>query len=327
MNRPGHRLGSIVRRREFGLIALIAAVMLVVGSVDGKFLAAGNMKDLLVRSAPTAIVACGVMLVVVTAEIDISVGSLMALLAALLGLMVSRNEWNWPAWVGVPATLLIGTCIGLGTGTLVTLGKVPSIIVTLGLLTALRGATTWIMGGENIDGLPDSLGTLCKIGIGGVPIGVWAAAAVIACTGTIITFTPLGRRLYALGSSSHAARMAGLSERNLKLFVFSYTGFLTALATVVDVPRLPKIESGIGSEFELLVVTCVVVGGVSVSGGRGHLTGVVLAVFLMTMVRPVLTYLDVGETGEKWTKAIQGLFILLAVVSDRAMGRPQPGEP
>src|SRR5690606_33210641 len=113
-----------------------------------------------------------------------------------------------------------------------------------------------------------------------------------------------------------AAVLAGLSRRRLTVFAFAYTGFLTALATLVDVPRLPKIEAGIGMEFELLVVTCVVVGGVSISGGRGSLLGVLLAVVLMTMIRPVLTFLDIGEAGEKWTKAIQGLFIMLAVVAD-----------
>jgi ribose/xylose/arabinose/galactoside ABC-type transport system permease subunit len=115
--------------------------------------------------------------------------------------------------------------------------------------------------------------------------------------------------------------MAGLSEGRLKRFAFAYTGFLTALATVVDVPRLPQIEAGIGNELELLVITCVVVGGVAISGGRGTLVGVMLAVVLMTMIRPVLTYLAVGESGEKWTKAIQGVFILAAVVSDRLFRR------
>ena len=90
---------------------------------------------------------------------------------------------------------------------------------------------------------------------------------------------------------------------------------------MVDVPRLPKIEAGIGTEFELLVVTCVVVGGVSISGGRGSLTGVMLAVLLMTLIRPALTFLDIGEAGEKWTKAIQGLFILLAIISDSIVSR------
>lgn len=317
----GRFLTILVRQREFGLTVLIALLLVVVGQVDAGFFALGNLRDLLVRCAPTAIVACGVMLVVVTGEIDISVGSLMALLAALLGLTLSTHEWHWPAWAGISATLLTGTCIGLSTGALVTFGRVPSIIVTLGLLTALRGITTWVMGGENIDGLPEWLGRWTKHGMFGLPLNVWVAAAVVGFTAVLISHMPLGRRLFAVGSSRHAARIAGLSEQRLKLFVFAYTGFLTALATVVDVPRLPKIESGIGAEFELLVVTCVVVGGVSISGGRGTLLGVVLAVLLMTMVRPILTFLAVGEAGEKWTKAIQGLFILSAVVGDSLVSR------
>jgi ribose/xylose/arabinose/galactoside ABC-type transport system permease subunit len=321
MTRLANTLTALLRRREFGLTMMIAAVTIVVAAVDPGFLAVGNLKDILVRCAPTAIVACGVMLVIVTGEIDISVGSLMALLAAMMGIMISRNEWDWPVWIGIPLTLLVGTLIGLTTGSLVTIGKVPSIIVTLGLLTALRGITTLAMRGENIDGLPRSIQVLTKQGMFGLPIGVWIAAFVIVLTAAIISQTPLGRQLFAVGSSSYSARMAGLSTTRLKLFVFAYTGFLTALATVVDVPRLPKIEAGIGSGFELLVVTCVVVGGVSISGGRGRIAGVVLAVVLMTMVRPVLTFLDVGEAGEKWTKAIQGLFILLAVVIDSIMSR------
>lgn len=303
-------------RREVGLAALIALVTLSVSLVDPGFLALGNVRDILIRSAPTAIVACGLMLVVVTGEIDISVGSLMALLAAILGIALSNEHWHRPLWVGVPLVLATGTVYGLTTGMLVAFGKVPSIIVTLGLLTALRGATTWLMGGENIAGLPESLQSLAKQGPGGWPISVWTAAVVIVATWVLIRHTPTGRRLFALGSSPHAARMVGLSAARLKIFAFAYTGFLTGLATIVDVPRLPKIEAGIGVGFELLVVTCVVVGGVSISGGRGRLLGVVLAVVLMTMVRPVLTYLDVGETGEKWTKAIQGLFILMAVIGD-----------
>ena len=311
----------VLRQREVGLAILIVAICAVVGSIDSGFLSLGNWNDILSRCAPTAIVACGVMLVILTGEIDISVGSLMAMLAAILGVMISENHWNLSAAIGIPVTLLIGSLMGAFTGLLVTVGRVPSIIVTLGLLTALRGFTILMMGGTNIDGLPMGLNSLAKQGIVGLPLGIWTAAVVIAATAMLITWTPLGRRLYALGSSQHSARLTGLSERRLKLFAFTYTGFLTALATVVDVPRLPKIESGIGSDFELLVVTCVVVGGVSISGGRGRLVGVILAVVLMTMIRPVLTFLDIGEAGEKWTKAIQGLFIMLAIISDSLIAR------
>jgi ribose/xylose/arabinose/galactoside ABC-type transport system permease subunit len=326
MNVRGRQLIELLtRQRQLGLFLLIIAVAGAVSARDAGFLSAENVHDILTRAAPTAIVACGMMLVIVTGEIDISVGSLMALLAAVMGITLSNEHWDWPLWAGSGCVLLLGTAIGLTIGLLVTIGQVPSIIVTLGMLTGLRGLTTLIMGGENIDGLPAAMSRLSKHGIAGLPLGIWTAVAVILVTAAIITHAPLGRRLFALGSNPEAAALAGLSPLRLKLFVFAYTGFLTALATLVDVPRLPKIEAGIGVEFELLVITCVVVGGVSISGGRGSLLGVLLAVVLMTMVRPVLTFLDVGEAGEKWTKAIQGLFIMLAVVSDSlfVMARPE----
>lgn len=245
----------------------------------------------------------------------------LALLAAVMGLCLSKQHAQWSIWLGLPTVILLGTFVGWITGVLVTVGQVPSIMVTLGLLTALRGTATLVMRGGNIQGLPEELTWLTKQGPLEIPLSIWTAVLVMAATAWIIHRTALGRRLYAVGSSSHSAAMAGLSEGRLKRFAFAYTGFLTALATVVDVPRLPQIEAGIGNELELLVITCVVVGGVAISGGRGTLVGVMLAVVLMTMIRPVLTYLAVGESGEKWTKAIQGVFILAAVVSDRLFRR------
>ena len=331
MHRNLSLLRTLLQRRELSLLLLIVAISTVVSFFDSNFMSAVVWRDILIRCAPTMIVSCGVMLVVVTGEIDISVGSLMALLAAFMGQLMSSSEANLSCWIGIPATLCLGTFIGTVTGALVTLGRVPSIIVTLGLLTALRGLTTLVMGGQNIDGLPEGLVAAAKAGLLGLPVAIWMAVMVAVLTGVLIHHTPLGRRLFALGSSAESARMAGLNENQLKLFVFAWTGFLTALATLVDVPRLPRIEAGIGSEFELLVVTCVVVGGVSIQGGRGSLSGVLLAVVLMTMLRPVLTFLDVGESGEKWTRAVQGLFILLAVTSDlllrRSTSRPESSRP
>lgn len=324
-NPPGKLAPVLFARREYGLAVAIGVVGAIVSLVDPAFLSQQNLRDILVRSAPTAIVACGLMVVVLTGEIDISVGSLMGFLAATMGVLLSVNEWNQSLWIGLPATLLLGAGIGTITGLLVTYGRVPSIIATLGLLSALRGATMVTMGGENIDGLPERLQSLAKYGVAGMPLSVWAAALVTAATYVLLAHTPLGRRLFAVGSSEYSATMHGLSSNRLKLFAFAYVGFLTAVATIVDVPRLPKIEAGIGNGFELLVVTCVVVGGVSISGGRGSLTGVLLAVVLLTMIRPVLTFMDIGEAGEKWTKAIQGAFIILAVVADSLASRRKPG--
>ena len=304
-------------QRELTLMMLLVGITALVASIDHGFLQLGNLRDILVRAAAPSIVACGVMLVVLTGEIDISVGSLMALLAAILGLAVSEQQHQLPVSIGVVLVLATGTVIGAITGLLVTLGRVPSILVTLGLLTMLRGVTTMVMRGENIDGLPETLTEPAKYGACGLPLGVWVAPVAIGVTLVIAHATELGRQIYAVGSSRYATQMLGLPERRIKWFVFAYTGFLTGLATLVEVPRLPTIESGIGQGFELLVITAVVVGGVSILGGRGRLVGVVLAVLLLMLIRPALTFLDIGEQGEKWSRAIQGAMILVAVVADR----------
>lgn len=312
---------KVMRRREAGLVGFIILAALSVGLMDSAFLSWANWKDILVRCAPTAIVCCGVCLVVLTGEIDISTGSMMALLAAVMGNLMSSDHLGWHPVIGIPVVLLCGTLLGFFTGVLVTVGKVPSIIVTLGWLTCYRGLTTLIMRGENIGNLPRFMSEASKTGLVGIPLSVWAALAVICCTAIVLRLTPLGWRIRAAGSSGYAAEMTGLDSDRIRILVFGWTGFLVAVATLVDVPRLPRIESGIGNGFELLVVTCVVVGGVSISGGRGQLRGVLLAVVLMTMIRPMLTFMNIGEAGEKWTRAIQGLFILLAVILDQLSNR------
>lgn len=309
-------LKRTVRHRASGLVSLILIVTIGVGCVDSSFVSWANWKDILVRCAPTAIVACGVMTVILTGEIDISTGSLMALLAAVMGIIMSSDHLGWSPWVGIPITILTGASVGAITGLLVTWGNVPSIIVTLGWLASFRGLTTLIMHGGNIGSLPDWLVDGTKRGYVGIPLSIWVTLVVVSATWFILHKLPLGWRIKAVGSSRQSAEILGLNTRAIRFFTFVYTGILTACATLIEVPRLPRIEAGIGVGFELLVVTCVVVGGVSISGGRGNLCAVVLAVLLMTLIRPMLTFLNIGDEAEKWTRAIQGCFILVAVVLD-----------
>ena len=310
-------LKNILLRREAGLLALIVVSTVIVSIIDFGFLSWTNWKDILVRASPTLIVSCGVMLVILTGEIDISTGSLMALLSAILGILLSSDHLNWNTWAGAFGVIAVSGFIGCITGLLVTIGRVPSIIVTLGWLTAFRGLTIFIMKGENIGNLPNDLLQLTKYGWVGIPLSIWTAVLVVLLTWLILNFSPLGWQIRATGSSSYSASMKGITSNKVKIIAFTFTGLMTGLATIVEVPRLPRIESGIGVGFELLVVTCVVVGGVSITGGKGKIRGVVLAVILMTMIRPLLTFLNLGESGEMWTKAIQGLFILTAVMLDQ----------
>jgi ribose/xylose/arabinose/galactoside ABC-type transport system permease subunit len=318
-------VAALLREREIGLLLLIVLLTIAATSRDTAFLAAQNWTDILVNAAPVMVVACGMMLVIVTGEIDISIGSLTGLLAGLLAVMSSTAQLHWHPAIAIIVTLAAGTLIGLGTGTLVTFGKVPSIIATLGLLTALRGATIWVMKGNTIGDFPPAIRFFGTGKILGVPTMLVIAMVVTAITGWLIVQTALGRRLFALGSNTSAAKLAGLSERRLKLFVFAWVGFLTAVGTVMLTGKLGIVDPAVGKGYELLVVTCVVVGGVSISGGRGKLRGVVLAVILMVMIKTVLIFLKLGDEATKWERAIQGAFILLAVVLDHLAAKRSAG--
>ena len=317
-------LDRLTRQREPSVLALLLLTLAVVGAIKPAFLSPANLRDMLVQDVPVLLIACGLTLVVVLGEIDISVGSLMGLLAAVIGHLTSPSHAGWPVAAGVAVALALGTAVGLLNGLLVTFGRMPSIIVTLAMLTILRGLSIALLNGQDITDLPPGLRFF---GIGtflGLPISLWTAFVIVALAVMLARETPLGRRIYAAGSNPDAARLAGLPVWKLKLFAFTLTGFLTAVATVVSVPRLSVIESGIGVGMELLVVTAVVVGGTSISGGRGAILGSVLAALLLGLVRPMLNFLPLGQSATYWERAIQGAFILLAVLADH-LARHRPG--
>ncbi len=229
----------------------------------------------------------------------------------------------------IALTLLVGIGIGFLNGLLVTLGRLPSIIATLGTLTLLRGATDLVMQGTWITNLPPSLRVLGNGTVAGVPICLWTAIVVAAASWLVLRRTPLGVRLYAVGGNQDAAALARISPARIKLLAFTVTGFLTAVAALVTVPQLSVIETGIGKQFELVVVTAVVVGGTSIRGGYGGISGTILAALLLGSIRTVLVFANLGDRATYWERAIQGGFILVAVLADhlaaRAAGRGRAG--
>ena len=312
--------------REAGVAALWLAAVAAVGMVNPDFLRAANLHAIFVKCAPVVIVACGVTLVIVTGEIDISVGSLMGLLAVVGGIVTSPDRMGLSSQAGAAAVLAVGAGVGLLTGLLVTLGRVPSIIVTLGMLTALRGLTQVLMGGRWIESIPPDLRVLSIGSTLGVRNCLWVAMAVLALTVVLAHLTPLGRRVYAVGSSPRAAALAGLSSRRVKVFAFAFTGFLTGVATLAGQLEVGTIEPDIGQGFELLVVTCVVVGGTSIRGGVGGVFGSAAAALLLMTIGTALVFLKLGTAAAYWERAIQGAFILLAVLTDqitRRRGAPE----
>lgn len=303
-------------KREWALLIMLIAIVVGVQIKNPSFITTQNIRDILIQVSPFAIMACGAAFVIVLGEIDISIGSMAGLLAAVLGTAVSATHWGWSVSSSIAIMIAIGGCIGLMNGVLVVFGKVPSIIVTLGMLTGLRGVTEVVMKGEWITDLPAGLR---EFGIGswiGIPIPIIVALIVCASAWIVATQTPLGLRVYAVGGNPDAAAVRGLNANRLKLLAFVTMGILTAIATLISVPKLSVIESGIGTQWELFVVTCVVVGGVSIKGGTGKLPGVFVAVVILGIIRTALLFLKLGDSAVYWERAIQGAFIILAVLID-----------
>ncbi len=297
------------------VLVLLAALAT---ALNPAFLSARNLTDLLLTAAPTLIAACGLLLVIASGEIDISIGSLMGLCAAVAGTLSSPDRLGLPPWVAVLATLGLGLGVGLFNGLLVSAVRVPSIIVTLGMLTVLKGANELLMAGRWITRLPEGLRAWGTGSVAGVPVPMLVAAGVLGTTWLLANRTAWGRRVFAVGSNPGSARLAGVSVERTKLAAFGLAGLLVALATLVSVPRLSVVDSGVGVGFELLVVTCVVVGGVPIRGGTGTVLGVALGVLLMSSIRTVLIFLQLGESSLYWERAIQGALILAAVMADPA---------
>ncbi len=308
-------------RRLTVLAAAWAAMMLGAGAFNPSLLSLGALAGLLADAAPAVIVGTGLTLLVICGEIDVSVGSLLGLLAAVAGLLSSPSHVGLPAWAAAGVVVAAGAIAGLFNGVLVVFGRVPSLLATLGMLSAWRGTTELLLSGNWITDVGAGLRKIGQDNFLGFPAPVWIAGAVAAATIVLARSTRLGRRVYAVGDHEEAARLAGVPVAATKILMFVFTGALTGAAALVSLGQTSVIESGIGTGFELTVVTAVVVGGTSIHGGAGTIAGTALAVLWLGSVRTVLVHLKLGESATHWERAIAGICILAAVLLDHLSRR------
>jgi rhamnose transport system permease protein len=303
----GRREGALL-----GAMGLLAALPLF--GVSG-FYTVGNIRNLVIDNLPMLVAALGMTAVIVVAEIDISIGSLFVVCGVLSGLLAKSG-------IGLPAvvlaTLAAGAALGAINGLLVTVARVPSIIATLATMAIMRNAIIHATGGAWIQDLP---GDYQWFGLGQAvaqPVYIVLAAALFAGGAWMMRQTSPGRWLYAVGCDHESARRIGLRPKAIIFCAFVLMGCCTAAAALLNFTRYPTIETNAGIGFELQVIAAVVVGGTAVTGGRGNLLGTALGVLLLGMIGTVFTFLHLDPS---WSRAIQGLIILIAVVSDTAFKR------
>ena len=291
------------------------ALLVVVGIVAPAFFGGANLRDLALNNAPILIVATGMTMVILVGEIDISVGSQFAVCTVIAGLLAKS---------GIPLALLplgvvlAGAAMGALNGALIGWLRLPSIIVTLAMLVAWRDALRWTTAGAWVQDLPANFQWF---GLGqswGQWLIVITAFALLVLISWILRNLGIGRAVYAVGSDSEAARLAGIESKKIVFGVFVLMGALVGLAALLNAVRFSIVPSNAGIGLELKAIAAVVVGGTAITGGRGHLFGTLIGVALLGTIGTALTFVGMNPF---WEKAIQGAIILVALISDVALGR------
>ncbi|ONH30420.1 ABC transporter permease [Pseudofrankia asymbiotica] len=308
-------LERVLRAREISIVLALALLVIVTAVGHPSFVHSQSIRDILLGAAIMAVLAVGQTIVVITRNIDLSVGSVLGLSAFAAGSLLMDHP-GVPIIVAVLVGIAVGAGCGLVNGLLVRFGDVPALVVTLGTLYAYRGvAYLWAGGSQiNADELPDGFLKFGTATVLGVPYLVLIAVAVLVIAGVVLRSYPAGRQLYALGSSPDGARLAGIPVGRRTLAAFLASGVLAGLAGVLFAARFGTVDAAAGNGYELNVVAAVVVGGVAIFGGSGSVWGAALGALLLTTIGSALPVLGVDQF---WQQAIVGALILLAIGIDR----------
>ena len=302
--------------RELSVGLAIGALLVLLAFVNPAFFSRENAVDIFLANMPVLITALGITIVILTGEIDISIGSLFAIAGVIAGLLAKSGA---PLLVVAAGTCAAGALAGALNGALVSYVRIPSIVATLATMVALRDALRWGTDGAWIQNLPANFQWL-GFGQRSYPfVAGLSALGLYAAFAWGMRNLAVGRAVYATGSNADAARLAGIHPRFVTFSAFVVAGGLTAFATLLNAVRFNQIPSNAGLGLEMKVIAAVVVGGTAITGGRGTVTGTLLGVVLLGLIGPALVFMGVNPY---WERAIQGAIILAAVGVDAFRARP-----
>jgi len=308
-DRPRALFVSWLVRPEAPALAFLIALFVFLSLTASGFLTAANVGSILTSIAVLGIVALGVNMVVLTGEIDISVGSALGLCAVASGTAAKSGGLAFALVAGIGVGVLVGSVNGF----LVTFGRVPSIIVTLGMLYALQGLILIVTGGNTITGLPQGARTFALSDVVSINVSIFVLAGAFVVVAFLARSTTWGRDVYAVGGNRRAAAYAGVPSRRTRWLAFVLTGALVGLASVVFFGRVGVVPTNAGQGLELQVIAAVVIGGTSIAGGRGSPLAAVIGAVLIGVFLNGLVLLNVPGV---WQNVVVGGLILLAIATD-----------
>ncbi len=308
--------------QELILIVVLVVLTLLFTAANPRFISERNISDILLNSSYIAVAAIGMSLVIISGNIDISVGSLIGVLATISGTLAVSGAPVWVAWL---APLIVGPLVGAVNGFFVAYLRIPAIVVTLGMMSILKGGLIIWTNGVWIYNLPPEF-MLAQQKWAGLPSPVYFMIALTILAALWMRYSPTGRAIYAVGGNKEAARLSGISERRVLMQVFMINGLMVGVASLLFATQYNSIQSTVPPGVELTIITSSVVGGVSILGGVGTVIGSTLATILLNAIRSGMVFINLSAY---WIQAVQGLLILITVLADllrrrrqaRAMGR------
>jgi ribose transport system permease protein len=323
-------MDAVITAKKYGsslakfqsLIALFI-LCLVISLLSDKFLTATNLWNVMRQISVNICISVGMTLVVLTAGIDLSIGSVLALCGAITAGLL-KNGIEIPSsnlYIGFTilgatvAGLLVGSLLGWFNGWAVTKFKVPPFVATLAMLTIARGLTMLWTKGFPITGLGEKFAYLGTGWFIGIPLPVWISGIIVFIAVVITNKTKLGRYIYAIGGNENAATLSGINIKKIKIAVYTIAGALAAVGGLLVTSRLDAAQPNAGTGYELDSIAAVVIGGTSLSGGRGSVLGTVLGAVIIGVLNNGLVLLNVSPF---WQQVVKGFVILIAVVIDKA---------
>jgi rhamnose transport system permease protein len=314
---PRRLVEFVLRVRTFGILGVLALFVIVTSIIEPRFLGGSNVRLILSETTLYALLAIGETMVVLTRNVDLSVGSVVGLSA-----YVSANMFQTHPGIAIPIVFLValgvGLACGITTGIITAVGRVPSLVVTLAMLYIIRGVDTIVVGSNQVvaESLPQGFINIFHATLLGIPDLALAIAIAVAIAAYYLRSYRSGRDLYAIGSDPDAARLAGIPVARRVFMAFVCSGALAGLGGVVWATQYNTIDVNAGLGLELQVIAAVVVGGVAIFGGSGSVVGAALGALLLQTISAALNVLGVPSI---WTQAIAGFLLLVAITLDRAI--------
>jgi ribose transport system permease protein len=297
-----------------GLVAITLLLQLMTGNwniTGGLFFKQKNILNVLRQVSINANLACGMTLVIILGGIDISVGSVIALSGVIAAGMI--QNFGMPVWVAVAAGVITGLCCGMINASIISTTPLPPFIVTLSMMQMARGFAYIYTSGAPIRVMADEFNFIGSGFVGGIPVPVLYSVFLVAVTAYILNRTRLGRHIYAVGGNREAARFAGINDKKVLFFAYSYSGLLAGISGVVLAARMFSGQPTAGDGQEMETIAATVLGGTSMLGGQGAMGGTVIGVLIMGALSNGLNLLGINSF---WQYVVKGVVILMAVYID-----------